>query len=116
MPTGREEVWRFTPIRRLRGLLDGEPSDGRLKWDAEVPAGVTITEITAQQAVDLGETLPADRPSALAAGNAGDAVLIDVAPETELPRPLVIRLSGTSVDDVVWGHIVVRVGIHAKAT
>jgi Fe-S cluster assembly protein SufD len=116
MPTGREEVWRFTPLRRLRGLLDGEPSDGRLKWDAEVPAGVTITEITAQRAADLGETLPADRPSALAVSNAGDAVLIDVAAETELPRPLVIRLSGTSADDIVWGHIVVRLGMHAKAT
>ena len=26
MPTGREEVWRFTPLKRLRGLLDGDPS------------------------------------------------------------------------------------------
>ena len=22
MPTGREEVWRFTPLKRLRGALD----------------------------------------------------------------------------------------------
>ena len=26
VPTGREEVWRFTPLRRLRGLHAGEPS------------------------------------------------------------------------------------------
>ena len=90
-------TWTTTPCRpgvrrsgasRLSGVCavcsTASPSDGRLKWDAEVPAGVTITEITAEQAVDLGETLPADRPSALAVGNAGDAVLIDVAPETEL--------------------------------
>ena len=27
VPTGREEIWRFTPLKRLRGILDGEPSD-----------------------------------------------------------------------------------------
>ncbi len=116
VPTGREEVWRFTPIKRLRGLLDGTPSDGHLKWDAEVPDGVTVSEITAEQAVALGETLPADRPSALAVANGGAAVLIEVAAEAELTRPLVVRLTGMSADDLVWGHIVVRVGMHAKAT
>ncbi|MEA2613912.1 MAG: Fe-S cluster assembly protein SufD [Chloroflexota bacterium] len=116
VPTGREEVWRFTPLRRLRGVLAGEPSDGQLKWDAEVPAGVTIGEITAQQAKDLGETLPADRPSALAVANSAGAVLVDVAADTELAEPLVIRLSGMSATDLVWGHIVVRIGMHSKAT
>jgi Fe-S cluster assembly protein SufD len=116
IPTGREEVWRFTPIRRLRGLLDGAPSDGRLKWDAKTVAGVSVTEITAEQAVELGETLPADRPSALAVANGGAAVLIDIAAEAELGEPLIVRLSGMSADDLVWGHIVVRVGRHAKAT
>ena len=26
VPTGREEVWRFTPLKRLRGILEGEAS------------------------------------------------------------------------------------------
>ncbi len=29
--TGREEDWRFTPLRRLGGLLDGPPASGELK-------------------------------------------------------------------------------------
>jgi Fe-S cluster assembly protein SufD len=116
VPTGREEVWRFTPMKRLRGLLAGTPSDGHLKWDADVPDGVTITTITAQEAAALGEPMPADRPSALAVANGADAVLIDVPAEVELAEPLLIRLTGMSVDDLVWGHIVVRIGMHAKAT
>jgi len=41
VPTGREEVWRFTPLKRLRGLhadapLGGEGYDVKL----EVPPGV----------------------------------------------------------------------------
>ncbi|MGI8577808.1 MAG: Fe-S cluster assembly protein SufD [Nocardioidaceae bacterium] len=116
VPTGLEEVWRFTPIKRLRGLLDGEPSDGHLKWDADVPAGVTFTDISAAEARMLGEMLPSDRPSALAVANAGGAVLVDVPADTELAQPLVVHLSGTSPDELVWGHIVVRLGRHAKAT
>ena len=42
LPTGREEDWRFTPLDRLRGLLDGEPTDGQLKWSTDLPAGVDI--------------------------------------------------------------------------
>ena len=116
VPTGREEVWRFTPLKRLGGLLDGAPSDGHLKWDAHVPEGVTVSEISTEDAAVLGETLPADRPSALAVALGGGAVLVDVPAETELREPLVIRLSGAAADDQVWGHIVVRLGTHAKAT
>ena len=27
MPTGREEIWRFTPLKRLAGALDDTPGD-----------------------------------------------------------------------------------------
>ncbi len=36
--------------------------------------------------------------------------------ETEIDEPIVIRLTGESVDDLVWGHLVLRVGRFAKAT
>ncbi len=116
VPTGREEVWRFTPLKRLRGLLDGDASDDRLKWDTQVPAGVTVTEISTAEAAALGEPRPADRPSALAGANAGSPVLVDVPAGTELAEPLLIRLHGGSAEETVWGHIVVRLGHHAKAT
>ncbi len=116
VPTGREEVWRFTPLKRLRGILDGEPSDAHLTWDTSVPAGVTLSEISAAEARELGELAPNDRPSALAVANAGGAVLVDVPAEAEIDEPVVLRLDGRSVDDLVWGHLVLRVGAHARAT
>ena len=116
VPTGREEIWRFTPIKRLRGLLEGSASDDHLKWDADAPTGVQITTISAEQAAGLGEMVPADRPAALAVANGGGAVLIDIPAEAELSEPVHVRLSGTSPDSIVWGHIVVRVGRHARAT
>src|SRR3954454_16869917 len=116
LPTGREEIWRFTPLKRLRGILDGEASDAGLTWETTLPQGVTLGEITGAEAVALGELAPNDRPSALAVANAGGAVLLDVPAEAELEEPIVIRLHGESVDDLVWSRLVLRVGAFAKAT
>jgi Fe-S cluster assembly protein SufD len=116
VPTGREEVWRFTPIKRLRGILDGAASDAHLTWETTLPAGVTTKEISTEEARELGELAPNDRPSALAVANAGGAVLVDVPADTEVDEPVVLRLHGESVDDLVWGHLVLRVGAFAKAT
>src|SRR5688500_10308415 len=43
--TGREEEWRFTPIDRIRVLLEGAPSDAHLQWKTELPDGVTLREV-----------------------------------------------------------------------
>ena len=115
VPTGREEVWRFTPLKRLRGILDGEASDARLTWETTLPEGVTLTEISAEEAKELGELAPNERPAALAVANASTAMLLDVPADAELDEPVVIKLSGSSVEDLVWGHLVIRVGTHAKA-
>ncbi|WP_307827928.1 Fe-S cluster assembly protein SufD [Nocardioides sp. SYSU D00038] len=116
VPTGREEVWRFTPLKRLRGLLDGEPSAASLRWETELPGGVTLTEVTGDEAVGLGELGPNDRPSALAVAHAGGARLLDVPADLELDEPVVLHLHGESADDLVWGRLVVRIGAHARAT
>ncbi|MDP9444213.1 MAG: Fe-S cluster assembly protein SufD [Actinomycetota bacterium] len=116
VPTGREEAWRFTPVKRLRGLLDGQPSDGHLKWETSTPDGVTLTEIGTDEAAALRLPAPVDRPAALAVANAGGAVLVEVPADAAVTEPVVVRLSGSSPDDVVWGHVVVKVGRHAQAT
>jgi Fe-S cluster assembly protein SufD len=116
LPTGREEIWRFTPLKRLRGILDGEASDAHLTWETTLPERVTLSEITADEARAIGELAPNDRPSALAAANAGGAMLLDVPAEAEVDEPIVLRLHGESVDDLVWGQLVLRVGAFAKAT
>ncbi|HWJ68193.1 MAG TPA: Fe-S cluster assembly protein SufD [Nocardioides sp.] len=116
VPTGREEVWRFTPIKRLRGILDGEASSATLTRETTLPEGVTLTEISAEEAVEIGELAPNERPAALAAANAGGALLLDVPAEAVVAEPVVIRLTGSSVDDLVWGRLVYRIGAHAEVT
>jgi Fe-S cluster assembly protein SufD len=116
VPTGREEVWRFTPVKRLAGLFAGEPSDGHLSWKYQTPDGVTVTALSTEEARRLGIATPLDRLAALAVANSGSALLIDIAPETEPAEPLVFHLAGEAAEQVVWGHVVLRVGHHARAT
>jgi Fe-S cluster assembly protein SufD len=116
VPTGREEVWRFTPVKRLRALLEGGPSDGHLSWKYDAPDGVAVSVISTEQAKQLGAPKPVDRLAALAVEYGPGALLIDIAPEAELPEPVVFHLAGEATEQVVWGHIVLRVGRHARAT
>ncbi|HLT12192.1 MAG TPA: SufD family Fe-S cluster assembly protein, partial [Micromonosporaceae bacterium] len=116
VPTGREEVWRFTPVKRLAPLFAGEPSDGHLTWKYQVPEGVTVSELGTQEAIRLGVGKPLDRLAALAVANSGGAVFIDIEAERELREPLVFQLTGENPEQVVWGHIVLRLGAHARGT
>ncbi|HEY8471613.1 MAG TPA: SufD family Fe-S cluster assembly protein [Natronosporangium sp.] len=115
VPTGREEVWRFTPIRRLNPLLTGGPSDGHLAWKYDPPAGVTVRTLSTEEAIRAGTATPLDRPAALAVAHGGGAVLIDIAAETVLAEPLTIQLTGEDPERIVWGHLLLRVGPYAKA-
>ncbi len=114
VPTGFEEIWRFTPLKRLRGLLAGDASSAHLQWKDELPTGVTATTITTEEAKALGGIAPLDRLAALAVENAGGATLLSI--DGELESPARITLTGTSVDETVWGHIVVKVAPFSKAT
>jgi Fe-S cluster assembly protein SufD len=116
VPSGREESWRFTPLKRLRGILDGEPSQACLEWETTVPEGITISTVTSAEARELGELPPNERPAALAASLSGGAALIDVPADFDSDEPLVIRLTGSSAEDLVWGQLVFRIGSHARAT
>jgi len=117
VPTGLEEVWRFTPLKRLRGLLtsDGQ-TGGHLTWEVDAPEGVTTSQISTEQAIALGGPAPVDRIAALAVANADGAMRIDVPAEVELDRPLVITLTGEGAGTTVYGHIVITVGAFANAT
>ena len=47
--TGREEEWRFTPLKRLRGLVDAPATDESAHWPAYqevvMPDGVSISQV-----------------------------------------------------------------------
>ncbi|MCA1712287.1 MAG: Fe-S cluster assembly protein SufD [Actinobacteria bacterium] len=114
--TGREEEWRFTPVDRLRVLLDGATSSAKLQWKTELPDGVTLREVSADDPLLATVPNPVDRLSALAMRNAAGATVISIPAEAQVTEPVLVDLRGTGGDEVVWGHVVLEVGRHAKAT
>ena len=116
VPNGREEVWRFTPIKRLRGLLEGTPSDACLDWNSQLPAGVVSSRITSDEVRELGVLAPVDRPSALAANLSDGAVKIEIPAGLELDEPIVVTLTGTDADALAYGQIVFVAGANSSAT
>lgn len=115
LPNGREEDWRFTPLDRLGGLLEGPASDGRLEVSTDLPDGVRVEVAGPGDARRFAGPAPADRLAALAVANSAEgATVLRIPAGAELDTPAVVRLEGRG--GVVWGHLVVEVGAGARAT
>jgi Fe-S cluster assembly protein SufD len=116
--TGREEEWRFTPLKRLRGLANGAAGGEApvvLQHDA-LPAGVTVSTVDKGDP-RLGSVLtPFDRISALAWGRAERATLVQVAGGAAPAAPAVFRVLGASAEPLSFGHTYLEVGDLAEAT
>jgi Fe-S cluster assembly protein SufD len=116
VPTGREEEWRFTPLRKVRPLLNGAPSEAHLAWAPDLPEGVELTSVEADDPLLKGLPEPADYLAALTRQRSGGAAVVRVPAEARPERPVRIPLTGEGGDAVVWGQIVVEVGAFAQVT
>ena len=116
VPTGREEEWRFTPLRRLRGLhTDTLPAPGKVSVDADAAPGVSV--VRAQRGdTRLGAAfVPADRVSARAFASFDEATVIAVPAEAQIDEPTVISVRGESTEGAAFGHTLIEVGANARA-
>ena len=113
--TGREEEWRFTPLRRLRDLVAGDGAGaGVLAHEYDpLPGGISVSTVDKRDP-RLGSLLvPFDRISALAWGRVEKATLVSVAPGEVLTEPARIQATG---DGLTFGHTFVEIGELAEAT
>lgn len=117
VPTGREEEWRFTPLRRLRGLHNGTAAEGG-KVVVEVDAAPEVTvETVGRDDERLGSAyVPADRVSAQAWESFDRATVITVPKEAVASAPTVLRLRGEDASGAAYGHTTVVVEPFAVAT
>jgi Fe-S cluster assembly protein SufD len=118
VPNGREEVWRFTPLKRLRGLHDGSFSEGgKGEVEIDAPAEVTV-EMVGRDDARLGTVhTPNDRVSAQAWTSFEQARVITVPADAELERPILVNVTGEgSGADATFSHLLVDIGAHARAT
>jgi Fe-S cluster assembly protein SufD len=128
VPGGREEEWRFTPLRRLRGLH----SDAVLTGVSQPQSGVTVAVEAAPEIMvetisktegmertgltPAGTFLPTDRVSARAYAAVTDATVVTVPKDTVASQPTFVRVTGADAEVATAGHLVIDVQPYGRAT
>jgi Fe-S cluster assembly protein SufD len=109
VPTGREEEWRFTPMRRLRGLhADQSLAPGKVHVQAVAAPGISAEK------ADRGDRrlghafVPADRVSARAFAAFDEATVVTVPSGTESSEPTWVNVRGESADGAAFGHLLIQ--------
>jgi Fe-S cluster assembly protein SufD len=120
VPGGRDEIWRFIPLRRLRGLHDGSAgSEGKATGSAKIAVserpGVRV-ETVRRGDERLGEGgVPTDRVAAQAFSSFNRATIVTVGRDTQTTDPLDVVVTGPGEGAVAYGHLQIRVEELAEA-
>ncbi|MBV8966443.1 MAG: Fe-S cluster assembly protein SufD [Mycobacteriaceae bacterium] len=116
VPGGRDEIWRFTPLKRLRGLHDGSaPATGAATIDVAERPGVTVETIRrGDDRLGDGGT-PADRVAAQAFSSFNKATIVTISESVTPGEPIEIDVVGPGDGATAYGHLQVRVGDLAEA-
>src|SRR5262245_1227627 len=114
VPGGREEIWRFTPMKRLRGLHDGTAvASGELAVEVGGPDVRVETVGRDDERLGQGGT-PADRIAARAYSSFVNATVITVPREVQAATTTV-TITGPGEGKVAYGHLQIRAERFAEA-
>lgn len=120
VPTSKSETWRFTPLRRLRQLHADAPLDGRSvtrHW--QVPAGVTVEELTGQAARtarSVSDYVATDRFTARILTDLHTSTVVTVPDDFDSDELVTVSLNGIDTQESEGGHTLIRIGARARAT
>jgi Fe-S cluster assembly protein SufD len=116
VPGGRDELWRFTPLKRLRGLHDGSaPATGSAHIGVADQPGVTVESVRRGDE-RLGQGgVPADRVAAQAFSSFNDATIVTVPRDTAIEAPIEIVVTGPGEGATAYGHLQIRAEELAEA-
>jgi Fe-S cluster assembly protein SufD len=111
IPSGREENWRFTPMRRLRGLHDGTAAfDGTATVTVEGASAETVGRDDPR--IGAGG-VPADRIAAAAWSAFREATIVTLDGTVPL---VTVTVTGPGEGAVAASHLQIRTTPHAEAT
>ena len=118
VPTGLEEIWRFTPLKRLRRLHADAPLDGdHITVDVAAADGVRVEWVPAGDPVKGSSGyLPNERISARAYRAAAQTLTVRVAQETVVEVPTVVTVTGTGLTTASAAHTVITAEPFSSAT
>jgi Fe-S cluster assembly protein SufD len=116
LPSGREEEWRFTPVRGLANLLSDTATDGdAAAFTVEAPEGYVRGSL-AQGAAPRGTVLtPADRAAVVASANTDEALHLAIPADAEPAEPVRILVNGAGAGRRSNAHFVLEAGANSRS-
>ena len=116
VPDGREEEWRFTPLRRLRGLHNDAPA-GAGNTTVEIDLAPELKAFFSERHSSVGTPtfIPSDRVSARAYANFDQATVIEVPAEAEAATATTVTVTGMDASTAAYGHTVIKAGPLSRA-
>ncbi len=121
IPTGREEIWRFTPLKRLRGLHADAPLGGAF-FDADLnaPEGVEVAVVdSADAGRGVSGLVPWDRIAARTWDAAKTTLTVRIPKEFVSEHPVYVDVKGTATsadDEATAAHVVITAEAFSQAT
>ncbi|HET9871780.1 MAG TPA: Fe-S cluster assembly protein SufD [Propionibacteriaceae bacterium] len=118
VPTGLEEIWRFTPLKRLRGLhKDASFGVDGLVVTTDAAQDVTVREVSSDDPlVGSSGYVPSDRVSARAWQAAQTVTVVTVSKEAVIDAPTVVTVRGDSTEMATAWHLMIVAEPFSKAT
>lgn len=120
VPHVKDEVWRYVPLRRLRGLHDGTFSTAvPAQVSVEIPAGAdgVTYEKVARDDARIGRTGGGvDRVAAQAWTSSTEGHIVTFAKNSTTTDPVIITITGSGPDVTAFGNLVVEVEDGATAS
>ena len=113
-PQGREEEWRFTPMRRIRPLFEADAYAGAPQIDVRGPENVIVATVSREELVDPVVLAPGDYLAALAWEKFEETTEVIIPREVELDDPVYITVAAGP--ELKAGRIVVKAEAMSKGT
>jgi Fe-S cluster assembly protein SufD len=114
IPGGREEIWRFTPLKRLRNLHSGAVADGTATVSVEAAPEVVVETVSREDSRLGTAGTPDDRIAAQAWSSFVDATVVTI-PKEARPATTSITVTGPGEGKLAYGHLQVRAEQFAEA-
>ncbi|MFA5918974.1 MAG: Fe-S cluster assembly protein SufD [Candidatus Nanopelagicaceae bacterium] len=116
-PTGREEAWRFTPLKRLAGMHDGTCTVNNRKSLAlagVAQAGVRVSRISREliSPASHSDDVIVQRVHA----ESEDVFVLEIAPNIKVSDVIHLNRKSSGLDGAELSRVQISIGAHSQAT
>ena len=112
VPNGREEEWRYTPLKRVGNLHNDAKSEQEINYEVVAASGIKHSILSRDEVKT--KFLATDRISSRTQSLWNKALVIDIPQELETKDLTWIKVDIKS--GVQYGHIIINAKAHSKAT